>query len=82
MGFTVAYDPDTWAVTCRSESHTARFALGESAYTVDGAALTLDANARAEDGITYLPLRALGEALGCTVNWNDARKPAQLTTGR
>ena len=40
----------------------------------------LDTAPFAEKGVTYLPLRALGEALGCGVTWYQDFATAALTT--
>lgn len=39
-----------------------------------------DPPALAVDGRTYLPLRAMGEALGVPVNWNEELHQAEVGT--
>jgi N-acetyl-anhydromuramyl-L-alanine amidase AmpD len=34
-----------------------------------------------KDGLSYAPVRALGEALGCKVGWDDVTKTVTLTKG-
>lgn len=33
-----------------------------------------------DNGVTYVPLRAVGEALGATIGWDDTSKKATITT--
>ncbi len=65
LGLTVEWKPETNQVICSNEQKTITFTLGSLEYS--GGAL--DAAPFAEKGITYLPLRALGETLGCKVEW-------------
>lgn len=37
------------------------------------------ANGKIEDGVTFVPLRAIGEALGATVKWDNSTKTATIT---
>ena len=76
LGFTVDYLPETRQVTCAGTGGTVTFTLDSAAYSGG----RLDAAPFAEDGVTYLPLRALGEALGCTVTWNQEFRTAALHT--
>ena len=84
LDFTVEYQPETSSVVCAKDGRTITFVLGQAEYTVQqGEAvetLTLDIVPFAEAGRTYLPLRALGEALGCTVTWKQEFGTAALTT--
>lgn len=76
LGLTVEYLPETNRITCTGEAGSVWFILNRTDYSGG----TLDAAPYAENGITYLPLRALGEALGCTVAWNQAFSTAALTS--
>lgn len=76
LGFTVDYLPETRQVTCTGAGGAVTFTLDSAAYSGG----RLDAAPFAEDGVTYLPLRALGEALGCTVTWNQEFRTAALRT--
>lgn len=76
MGLTVEWREETGEVVCSNEQQTVTFTLGSTAYS--GGAL--DVAPWAEKGVTYLPLRALGEALGCEVSWKQDFSTAVLTT--
>lgn len=77
LGLTVEWRPETDQVVCANEEKTVAFTLGSLEYS--GGAL--DSAPFAENGITYLPLRALGETLGCAVEWKQEFATAVLTTG-
>lgn len=47
---------------------------------VNGEEFVSDPPALAVDGRTYLPLRAMGEALGVPVNWNEELHQAEVGT--
>ncbi len=47
---------------------------------VNGEEFVSDPPALAVDGRTYLPLRAMGEALGVPVNWNEELRQAEVGT--
>jgi hypothetical protein len=76
LGLTVEWRPETNEVTCSDEETTVTFTLGSTEYSGG----TLDVAPYAENGITYLPLRALGETLGCGVTWYQDFATAALTT--
>lgn len=75
MGLTVDYLPDTRQVVCAGDAGTVVFTLD----SVDYSGGTLDVAPYAENGVTYLPVRALGEALGFTVTWYQEFSTAALT---
>lgn len=84
LGFAVEYLPETSSVICTKGGRAVTFVLGQAEYTVqqgDQAEVrTSDVIPYAQLGRTYVPLRALGEALGCTVTWNQAFSTAALYT--
>ena len=78
MGLAVEWKQETNQVVCSNEQKTVTFTLDSTEYSGG----TLDAAPFAEKGVTYLPLRALGEALGCGVTWHQDFATAALTTGK
>lgn len=76
LGLAVEWRPETDQVTCAKDGTTVTFTLDSTQYSGG----TLDAAPFAENGVTYLPLRALGEALGCGVTWYQDFATAALTT--
>lgn len=49
----------------------------ETPVTLDGEVLPLSASL--EDGVTYVPLRAFGESVGCTVSWDGSQGAARIS---
>lgn len=76
LDLTVEWRPETNQVVCSDGSTAVTFTLDSTEYSGG----TLDAAPFAEKGVTYLPLRALGEALGCGVTWYPEFATAALTT--
>ncbi len=76
LGLTVEWVPQGGQVTCADGVRSVTFTLDSTEYSGG----TLDAAPFAEKGVTYLPLRALGEALGCAVTWYQDFATAALTT--
>lgn len=85
MNCAVAYDGAARTAICTKGDVTVTFTLDSTAYSVVSpngiTALSLAVPATARDGRTYVPLRALGEALGYTVTWNAPFQTAALTAG-
>lgn len=78
LGLTVEWKQETNQVVCTSEEKAVTFTLDSLEYSGG----TLEAAPFAENGITYLPLRALGETLGCGVTWYQDFATAALTTAK
>lgn len=68
----------TWTVT-RTEILTIRLTAGVTTATVGDTEQALDAPPVIVNGVTFVPLRFIGEALGANVGWNDALRIVSLT---
>ena len=71
MGAQVDYVHETGKITVTLGDTTAEFELGNTVYFVNGEKFILDVPAETENSRTLIPLRALAEALGKTVYWDD-----------
>ena len=71
LGCDVEYNDATGEITVRNEYTEIHLRLGDTAYTVNGEEKVFDVPAVERDGRTLLPLRALAEALGKDVYWDD-----------
>ncbi len=60
---------------------TPAFAENEITVTVDGAKIEFDQAPVILNGRTLVPVRAVGEALGATVDWNDIERKATISYG-
>lgn len=56
-------------------------AADEISVNVNGQAVVMDQKPVIQNGRTLVPLRAVAEALGCQVAWDDANKTASFTQG-
>jgi|GEM_PF-4091876 len=73
----IDYDAATGMITVKRDSKTVSFDIKNSEITVDenGAISKIkDASSIVREDYTYVPLRVLTEALGCTVGWDDTAK--------
>lgn len=57
------------------------FTLGSADYTVEGVAMKLDAPVFTQDNYTMLPVRAIADALGVEVVWNQENLTATFIDG-
>ena len=57
------------------------FTLGSTDYTVDGSGMTLDTAVFTQDDYTMLPVRAIADALGIQVLWNQDNMTATFIDG-
>jgi len=55
--------------------------IGDDIMSVNGKAVQIDAPAEIVNGITFLPLRAISEALGATVEWIPDTRGVTVTLG-
>ena len=55
--------------------------INSNQMTAGGKKITLDSPAVIKNGRTFVPLRAIFEALGATVSWNDSTKKITATKG-
>ncbi len=71
IGATVSWNDATQTVGIKTKAKNITLQLGSDQMMVDGAAVTLDVPAQEIGGRTLIPLRALVEALGKEVFWDD-----------
>jgi hypothetical protein len=70
----------SWTVT-HTDTLTIRLTAGASSAAVGDEERILDAPPVVVNGVTFVPLRFIGEALGADVAWNDALKVVFLSKG-
>jgi len=56
--------------------------IGKSTFTINGTSKTLDSPPVIKNGRTLVPIRAIIEALGGTVDWDATTKKATVTLGK
>ena len=77
LGYTVDWDGGS-GVTAASKEHQLRLTIGQPELQVDGAPIPLDGPPRIQNDRTLIPLRAVAEASGCQVCWDQPRQTALL----
>lgn len=78
LGATVDYKNKTVYITSGSGKVT--LPVNSSKVTVGGKTVSLDVPARVRQDRTYVPLRFVSEALGASVDWNQAQRLVTITT--
>lgn len=70
FGCDVSWDNDTRTVTVKKDGKTITMKIDDKQLTADGNVTEMDVPAQIIDGRTFIPLRALTEALGKEVFWD------------
>jgi N-acetylmuramoyl-L-alanine amidase len=78
IGYDVEWIHETKQVRIRNGSSLIELTVGKSAALVDGAETPLGAPAFVDKGVTYVPLRFIGEQLGLDVYWDQYAKSVFL----
>ena len=79
LGAEVVWNDATKTATLATKDITIEVTVGASSMKVNGAAVALDSPAIIENSRTYLPLRAIANALGVSndnITWDDSTKTA------
>lgn len=79
LGGTVGWDGATSSITIKGDGIDISMKVGAKAATVNGKTVTLNVAPFIEGGSTYLPVRAVAEAMGANVGWDGATSTAILT---
>lgn len=74
LGGEVVWDGEEQRVSLIMDNNLIQMHIGESTMEVNGVAKTLDVPAQLENNRTVIPLRAVSEAFGLSVNYNDENK--------
>jgi hypothetical protein len=77
LGFDVTINGET--ITIKDSDHTVVLKNGESSFTTDGQAVTPDVPQQIIGDSYYIPVRAIAESVGATVEWKAATKVAIIT---
>jgi hypothetical protein len=72
LGCTVEWEEQEQKVTCSKEGFIVEMFIGNSTYWVNGSPLVMDTAPQLKENRTFIPVRALGEALDCAVYWNES----------
>ena len=77
----VKWENDTNTATAVKDGTTISITIDSDVMYKNGEAIQLDAPARLiDDGYTFVPLRAVSEALDCDVQWNEEQQRVDITS--
>lgn len=71
MGASVEWNQDTRTAICRKGSTTIKLTIGSNTLNKNNIPIYLDVPAQIVNNRTMVPIRAIVEAFGATVNWNE-----------
>lgn len=80
LGAEVIWVSETEPITAKIGSKTVSVRIDVAQIIVDGVAAELEVPARLIGDFTYLPLRAVTEAFGADVQWNEEMQTVTITT--
>lgn len=80
LGATVTWDNDTQSVTAVKDKTTAILAIGLNIMYINSEPTALDNPPALVYDTTYVPLRAVSEALGCVVEWENDKNKVVITS--
>lgn len=79
MGASVVYAAGT--INAQGRGHSVQLHIGSTNATVDGHAVSIDVAPFIIGASTYVPLRFVSQALGATVNWDNANRIVAISLG-
>ncbi|MCL2386281.1 MAG: copper amine oxidase N-terminal domain-containing protein, partial [Defluviitaleaceae bacterium] len=81
LGFDVGWNPNNQQITLTRATHTVVITVGSATFTANGANHSLDVPAQIIGGSTMLPIRAVVESVGYSVDWNNSTSTVVISTG-
>lgn len=79
MGCQVEWNDPKRLVTVKNGSNTVLIYIDKTTATKNGKEFKMDVPAKIVNSRTMIPLRAVSEAMGCQVSWNDKTRIAAIT---
>lgn len=80
LGAAITWDDDTQSVSAVKGQTTAILAIGLNIMYINGEPNTLDNPPNLVYDTTFVPLRAISEALGCIVEWENDKNRVNITS--
>lgn len=78
VGGEVEWDPERRMVTVSTRKDTVVLTIGQREARVNGIPAAMEVPAQLIENRTMVPLRFIAEALGCTVEWDEATRTANI----
>ncbi len=79
LGATVDWDPDRQLVSATDGTTNVSLTIGENRLYVNGEEKIIDVPAQLVGGRTFVPARAISEAFGCDVGWDESTYTVLVT---
>jgi hypothetical protein len=77
----ISWDEQTGTVTLIKSNRVVKMQIGNSAMQLNGVSISIDAAPEISGGRTMVPIRALGTALGATLQWNESEQTVTVKAG-
>ena len=78
LGLVVGWDAETKTVTGKKGMTDISLTIGKNKMYVDGKEQTIDVPAQIISGSTMVPLRAIGNSVGCRVSWDQGTRTVNI----
>lgn len=79
LGAEVQWDGATRSVTAKLGDTNVRLVVGSNTAYIDGKPVTLDVAPEIKNSRTFVPVRFITEAFGCSVGWNGTTRTVTIT---
>ncbi len=80
LGYEISWDNETKTATFTKVDTEVKVTVNANSFTVNGGSINLDVPAQIVNGSMMLPLRAVGEATGLKVDWDNENKAVNLSS--
>ncbi len=74
LNASVAWDGATQTITSKRGNKTVTMTIGQNVMYIDGTPKAMDVAPELKNSTTFIPVRAISEAFGCNVKWDDATR--------
>ncbi|MEI3163947.1 MAG: copper amine oxidase N-terminal domain-containing protein [Lachnospirales bacterium] len=80
LGYEISWDNETKTATFTKENTVVKVTVNANNFTINDGSVNLDVPAQIVNGSMMLPLRAVGEATGLKVDWDNDTKTVKLNS--
>ena len=80
LGYEINWDNETKTATFTKEILQLKVTVNSNSFTINDSSVNLDVPAQIVNGSMMLPLRAVGEATGLKVNWDNENKAVNIAS--
>ncbi len=81
LGCDVSWDPVDYEVTVTDDDTVIKLIIGEPVLYKNDETIYMDTSARLVNDMTYIPIRYIAEALGCTIQYEQEDKAIYIVNG-